>query len=168
MRNTLRAALGAGLVLCLAGCASAPPRHRAKGYIPGADLLLRYAFNHDGKITRAELERGLRQDFARDDTNHDGRLDKDEVRAVNERRWAADASTTSPLVDWNHDGYVDFDEFAAAPRSLFDQLDENGDGVVTTQELRPFVRSRAHGRPQPGEIPGLPGGDEGGGDSDSN
>ena len=75
--------------------------------------MLRYDSNNDGKITRRELEAGLRQDFRQADTNHDGVLDADEVRAANLRRIRIDQSTAIPLIDWNHDGYVDFNEFAA-------------------------------------------------------
>jgi len=102
---------------------------------PGVEMLLRYDFNHDGSVSRAEMEKGVQQDFAKADTNHDGRLEEDEVRAVNEVRWAADGSAASPLIDWNRDGIVDFGEFAAGPRSLFMQLDANGDGVLSPQEL---------------------------------
>ena len=85
--------------------------------IPRGRCSLKYDANHDGTLTRAELEAGLKADFDAADTNHDGRLDIDEVRAVNQARWSADSSAASPLVDWNHDGYVDFNEFAAAPRA---------------------------------------------------
>lgn len=99
-------------------------------------MLLQYDADHDGTLTRAEMEAGAHAAFARADTNHDGHLDEDEVRAVNQQRWKEDASTASPLVDWNHDGYVDFNEFAATPRSLFAQLDANGDGTLSPVELK--------------------------------
>jgi hypothetical protein len=147
--------------LCLSACAHHEPPKRGQGLQPGAETLLRYDFSHDGQITRAELEEGIRQDFNKADTNHDGRLDETEVRAVNQERWAQHAASTSPLVDWDHDGYVDLGEFAAGPRSLFDDLDSNGDGVVSKEELKPFVIRNRHKR-QPGDIPGLPGGDDDG------
>jgi Ca2+-binding EF-hand superfamily protein len=128
-------------VLALAGCASSRHRHRGEDHRPRwhppVNMLLRYDFNHDGSITRSEMEQGLLADFDAADTNHDGRLEPGEVRAVNEMRWRRDASTTSPLVDWNHDGVVDFDEFAATPRSLFDQLDTDGNGILSPKELNP-------------------------------
>ena len=91
----------------------------------------------NGNLTRAELNAGLRKDFDAADTNHDGVLEMDEVRAVNNRRWSEDAAATSPLVDWNRDGVVDFDEYSATARSLFDQLDVDGKGILTAQQLRP-------------------------------
>jgi len=99
-------------------------------------MLEKYA-DKKGVVTRAAMEAGLRADFAAADKNHDGCLDADEARAVNEERWKKNASTASPLIDFRHNGCVDFDEFAATPRSLFDQLDKNGDGKLTPQELHP-------------------------------
>jgi Ca2+-binding EF-hand superfamily protein len=92
------------------------------------------------------MEAGLRADFAKADTNHDGCLDANEARAVNEERWRQDESAASPLIDFEHNGCIDFNEFAATPRSLFDQLDKNGDGKLTPQELHP-------GRKPPPPVP---------------
>ena len=169
----------AALALC--GCASwfGGGHHHGRMAGGGADewhppreMLVQYDANHDGTLTRAELESGLRADFAQADKNHDGHLDEEEVRAVNQARWTANSSTTSPLVDWNHDGYVDFDEFAAAPRSLFDQMDANTDGQLTPDELNPRGRGqKPDGGHQWGGHHGSgggegPGGDEGPGDPD--
>jgi Ca2+-binding EF-hand superfamily protein len=122
----------------LASCAGPRPRddqpERPKPFHPAIELLQPYDTNKDGILTRAELEAGLKADFAAADTNHDGRLDEEETRAVNEQRWSQNASTTSTLVDWNHDGYVDFAEFAATARSLFVQLDRNGDGQLEPED----------------------------------
>jgi len=137
--------MAAGVVL--AGCGGgglfggdADPRGPQRGedeYHPSRNILEAYDLNHDGWVTRAEMEAGLKADFAKADINHDGRLDPDEVRAVNLQRWSADASTASPLVDWNHDGFVDYGEYAATARSLFDQLDTDGDGKLSPKELKP-------------------------------
>ncbi len=132
--------------LVLSGCVSnwfghdrhpRGPRPVGEEWHPPREILLKYDSNHDGTLTRAELEAGLRADFDKADTNHDGRLDIDEIRAVNQARWTADSSTASPLVDWNHDGFVDFNEFAATARSLFDQMDTDGDGKLAPDELNP-------------------------------
>ncbi|MDE2184768.1 MAG: hypothetical protein KGJ78_17275 [Alphaproteobacteria bacterium] len=98
-------------------------------------MLIRYA-DKDGNVTRADMEAGLRRDFDAADTNHDGVLEPDEVRAVNEARWKEDASAASPLIDWNQQGFVDFNEFAATARSLFQQLDVEGKGILTAKQLK--------------------------------
>ncbi|MGB8363742.1 MAG: hypothetical protein WCE20_04310 [Rhizomicrobium sp.] len=141
MKKSSFGAAATAMLLLLAGCGlfghEAPRRPRAQDapWLPAAAMLLVYV-GSDGSLTRAQLESGLRRDFAAADTNHDGCLDANEVRAVNEQRWKQDASTASPLIDFQHNGCVDFDEFAATPRTLFEQLDRNGDGKLTADELK--------------------------------
>jgi len=136
----MRKAVLLALALALGGCAThRPPRdlppEKPRDFHPQIEILQRYDADHDGAVTRAEMEAGLRADFAAADTNHDGRLDADETSAVNEQRWGEGASTTSTLVDWNQDGFVDFHEFAGTARSLFSELDRDGDGKVTPKEM---------------------------------
>lgn len=128
-----------------------PPRPEKHGSF---EFLLRYDSNGDGKITRAELEAGLRQDFRQADTNHDGLLDPDEVLAVNQRRIRIDQSIAIPIIDWNHDGYVDFAEFAAPMRSLFEQYDVDENGVVTLEEMHVRLEHVAPRKPATGDAPG--------------
>lgn len=130
---------GASLVV---GC-STPTRHwrpfeapRREDWHGPYNLILRHDADNNGKVTRRELEAGLRQDFWQADNNRDGRLDAEEVRAANLRRIRADQSTAIPLIDWNDDGYVDYGEFASAMRSLFEQYDADGDGIVTLDEMQ--------------------------------
>jgi Ca2+-binding EF-hand superfamily protein len=104
--------------------------YSAKAILAGFDS------NGDLKVTRAELEAGLRQRFWQADTNRDGRLDPDEVAAANQRMIRLGQTDAIPLIDWNHDGYVDFHEFAGGLRSLFDEMDVNGDGALTPDEFR--------------------------------
>jgi Ca2+-binding EF-hand superfamily protein len=129
------------LAFVLAGCASAPhPREQPKEWHPAINMLLKYDANHDGSITRAEMNAGLRADFAKADYKHKGCLDDDEARAVNEQRWQDDQAAATPLVDFSQNGCISFEEFAAAPRSLFDQLDTDGKGILTPKELHPVVK----------------------------
>jgi Ca2+-binding EF-hand superfamily protein len=122
------------------------------GLPPSAALLLRYDANHDGVVTREEMEAGLKADFAAADKNGDGCLDVAETRAENQRRLARDGAEASPLVDWNLDGCVDFKEFANTAHSYFDLLDKTKNGKVTLQELRgpsmPIPPRPAPGKPQ--------------------
>jgi len=106
------------------------------GLPASAALLLRYDANHDGVVTRDEMEAGLKADFAAADGNGDGCLDPAEERAENQRRLARDGAEASPLVDWNLDGCVDPKEFGNTVRSYFDLVDKTKDGKVTLVELR--------------------------------
>jgi hypothetical protein len=99
-------------------------------------LLLRYDANNDRQVTRAEMEAGLKAQYAAADTNHDGKLTSDEVQAENQRRWSQEGPQSSPLMDWNQDGNVDFEEFSGAVHSLFIAVDRNKDDVVTVKELQ--------------------------------
>ena len=174
MRKAPVKMLAVAAAVLLAGCASHRPppeggpggRHEEEWHAP-VQMLLRYDANHDGSVARAEMEAGLRADFAAADTNHDGVLDLDEVRAVNQKRWSEDQAAASPLVDWNHDGVVDFDEFAATARSLFDQMDTNGNGVLSPAELKPKESGPEPGKGEKGGSeqrgPDGPGGGRGGG-----
>jgi hypothetical protein len=129
-------------VVVLAGCASSPPPRRdpPKEWHAAVNMLIKYDANHDGSVTRAEMEAGLRADFAKADYKRKGCLDEDEARAVNEQRFSEDQSAASPLVDFKQQGCIDFDEFAATARSLFDQLDIDGDGILSPAEIHPVEK----------------------------
>jgi len=127
------------LLLGLACCASHQPKRPHEVEIPKhlpTAMLYAYAAP-DGTLTRAQMEAGLRRDFDKADANHNGCLDDSEIRTINQERWKLDASTASPLIDFKQNGCFDFDEFAATARSLFDQLDRDGKGKLTAQQLKP-------------------------------
>ncbi|HXM00841.1 MAG TPA: hypothetical protein VN932_13005 [Rhizomicrobium sp.] len=160
------------IIFALAGCgdmfgdgAHRRPEHQEAPWHPATAILTKYITNKDGSLTRAQMEAGLRADFAAADTDHDGHLDEAEVRAVNQQRLQLDQSTASPLVDWNHDGYVDFQEFSANARSLFDELDRDGDGTLTAAELNPRgdTTKKPGDQQDPGAHHGHRGGGQGGG-----
>ena len=100
-----------------------------------AAMLLKYDANHDDTVTRDELIKGLKAEFAAHDTHHNGCLDAEQAAEINQARVDADQSTATPVVDWNQDGCIDYTEFSAAPYSLFDQLDVNHDGKIDPKEL---------------------------------
>ncbi len=126
------------VILLLAGCASTPKRAHSQEppWRPAAAMLIVYAAP-DGSLTRAQMEAGLHRDFNKADVNHDGCLNQAEVRAINQQRLKDDESAASPLIDFKNTGCLDFEEYAAAPRSLFDQLDVSGTGKLTAQQLKP-------------------------------
>ena len=127
-------------VILFATAAGLAATHAAErlpiGLPPSAALLLRFDANHDGIVTREEMDAGLKADFAAADTNGDGCLDPAETRAENQRRLARDGGQASPLVDWNLDGCVDIKEFSNTAHSYFDLVDKKKDGKVTLVELR--------------------------------
>jgi EF hand domain-containing protein len=129
--------LAAGAAILLVGQARLYAAERLPPGLPAsAALLLRFDANHDGVITREEMEAGLKADFAAADTDGNGCLNPAEVRAENERRLRRDGPQASPVVDWNLDGCVDMKEFSTAAHSYFDLADRTKDGRVTELELR--------------------------------
>ncbi|MGB8600638.1 MAG: hypothetical protein WCD42_00400 [Rhizomicrobium sp.] len=174
----LALALALPLSLALGGCSSsgpAPTESHGMSYDDEAaeaassqstaldkfspvQTLLRFDANHDGKITRAELENGLKAEYAAADTNHDGVLELEEYRAVNDQRWKQFGAAATPLADWNGDGVVDFSEFSGGPRTLFEQIDANADGILTPQELNPRLKAAKKGAKGKGDAGPAPGG----------
>ncbi len=131
-----------GLVLAsalLAACSSGPARRipPAIEWHPARDTLTTYDSNQDRILTREELNAGLKRDFDLADTNKDGVLDVAEISAVNEKRWQEQGSTATPLIDWRQSGRVDFNGFAASARSLFAQMDRDGDNQLSAKEINP-------------------------------
>jgi hypothetical protein len=124
--------------LSVAACSSSRPRAQVDLMDRSRDifLLLRYDTNNDRQIVKAEMEAGLKADYAKVDVNGDGKLSPDEVQAENQRRWAAEGPQSSPLMDWNQDGNVSLAEFANAVHSLFTTCDRDSDGIVTVAELQ--------------------------------
>jgi len=134
MRTAFLAAGVLSFAVCLSGAIAA--QRLPAGLPASAKLLLRYDADHDGIITRDEMENGLKVDFAAADENHDGCLDPSEVRAENQRRLERDGAEASPLTDWNLDGCVDMREFSNTVHSYFQLADKKKDGKVTQVELR--------------------------------
>ena len=143
------------LVSCASDTPPKPHRWNPNGGSGNADwhsatgMLIKYDANKDGTLTRQELEAGLKKDFDEADVHHAGCLDADEVTAINEERMKYDESAASPLIDWknNPGGCIDFDEYAAMPRSLFEELDKDGNGKLTPDELNPRRKGKAHAPP---------------------
>jgi Ca2+-binding EF-hand superfamily protein len=144
LRPTILVLVSTVLLAACGGRQQPPPwlrpteKPRDENYHGGnAAMLLKYDANHDGTVTRDELIRGLKAEFAAHDTHHNACLDADQAAQINQERVDADQSTATPVVDWNQDGCIDYTEFSAAPYSLFDQLDADHDGKLTPKELQP-------------------------------
>ncbi|HZC37680.1 MAG TPA: EF-hand domain-containing protein [Sphingomicrobium sp.] len=105
--------------------------------------------NHDGVVTKAELQAAqthafqqrLQAEFRQLDTNHDGQLSFQEFAAAAHPNVTADQIVQK--LDTNHDGKLSADEFRAPQLSTFAKLDANHDGVVTPAEVQAYAR--AHG-----------------------
>ena len=79
----------AGVAIAIGSVAFAAER-LPPGLPASAALLLHFDADHDGVVTREEMEAGLKADYAAADTNGDNCLGPAEVRAENERRLRRD------------------------------------------------------------------------------
>jgi Ca2+-binding EF-hand superfamily protein len=105
--------------------------------------------NHDGSLTKAELDAAerrtfqqrLQAEFKQLDTNHDGQLSFGEFAAAAHTNVNVDQIVQK--LDSNHDGKISADEFRAPQLANFAKLDANHDGVVTPAEIQAFAKARA-------------------------
>jgi hypothetical protein len=122
----------------LASCAATPlagPGGLPAETAANIGALMRLDGNSDGLLDRVEVDTGLRREYAAADGDRDGRLSVNETGDENARRWRADGTAATPLIDWNQDGTVDFLEFANATRGLFDMADSDHNGALSADEL---------------------------------
>jgi Ca2+-binding EF-hand superfamily protein len=108
--------------------------------------LVTFDANHDGQLSKDELEAGLKALYAKADTSGDGFLSSSEVRPINDKLLANQGG--SPIIDWNADGKIDMSEFASQWRTKFDRSDVNSDGILDARELAGRVKPR-----KPHELP---------------
>jgi Ca2+-binding EF-hand superfamily protein len=106
--------------------------------------------NRDGKVTRAELDKALAQQFG-SAAKGAASLARDQYVAAA----ATHARTTSgrmfQRMDQNHDGTVTLAEFGASQQRMFERMDANHDGAITRDELAAPHSGSSYRRP-PGKI----------------
>jgi len=114
---------------------------------------LLYDADKNGEVSRQEMEAGLAKEMAAADSDGDGVLNLSEMQAENQRRFVANQTGFSPLIDWNRDGKVDKVEFSTTIRSMFAEMDADQNGVLSGVELR-LPRARPPQGPPAGRARG--------------
>ena len=117
----------------------------------------------DGKISESEAPQQMVNQFARVDQNSDGFLDEAEIDDFTSRArpgrqrgprqgQAGRANPADQLrnMDSNGDGQITKDEMPAQMQQRFDRMDQNGDGVVDEDEIEAMA-SRFRGGPGNGQ-----------------
>lgn len=103
---------------------------------PVAMMIAAFDDDHDGKVTRDELKRGVQRSFEAIDTAHTGKMGYIAYSdwAV---KWLGNATALpSPFeTDANGDNQITLDEMQAKFAQIFARLDKDHDGVLTRAEL---------------------------------
>lgn len=131
--------------------------------------------NKDGKVTLAEAKAAEQTRFASIDTNKDGRLTTEELEAHHaamrsahpgrgnahdergDKRGQRHGERFFKKVDANADGAIDAGESAAMAQKMFARMDDDGDGVLTKDELGRGGDCGGHKRGHKGQDEGAAG-----------
>lgn len=89
----------------------------------------------DGKVAVSDLDAHHKEFIAKADKDGDGYLTREEMDALHDARRADREARRFP--DANKDGAVDRREYEDASRARFAELDRNGDGLISKDEMRP-------------------------------
>jgi Ca2+-binding EF-hand superfamily protein len=134
------------LLLTLAGGAQAAQKLPKVGPIgptppslvvePVAMMIATFDQDQDGKVTRDELQKGVRHSFEAIDTAHSGKLGYIAF-ADWAQKWLGDATALPGPFETDADGdnQITLDEMQAKFAQIFARLDKNHDGVLTRAEL---------------------------------
>jgi EF hand len=124
--------------------------HGMRGAMMGAAIDFTAAdADKDGKVTAAELTAWQAATTAAVDANADGKLSADEISAAEVKalttRLQDHATQMVAAMDTDGDSLLSAAELLAGPHGVadFTQLDRNGDGALTADELAPAVAPAA-------------------------
>jgi Ca2+-binding EF-hand superfamily protein len=127
----------AGVIFCHQRNASTPAKGGSRSHRGGSrgagSFCSRDDLNHDGKVTRAELDQALHQQFAA--ASKGSALSKDQFTAMQGSRAETTSARAFQRLDANHDGKLTLQEFSASQQKTFARMDRNGDGVITRDEM---------------------------------
>lgn len=129
-----------------------PPATMA--YEPAAMLIATFDADGDGRVTRAELEAGVRRSFDAIDTARTGKLGYIDFADWAERYLGDRNALPSPYeTDRDGDNRISLAELQATLGGFFTRYDRDKDGVVTRAELL-TIRGRPFGEDRPDERDG--------------
>ena len=103
---------------------------------PVAMMIATFDDDHDGKVTREEMRKGVERSFYAIDTAHTGKMGYI-LFSDWAKLWLGDPNALpSPFeVDADGDNQITLDELQASFGRIFARLDKDKDGVLTRTEL---------------------------------
>lgn len=129
------AVLVAGAGIAVAQMAAPPPAPDMYGPGPAHGrlaerLLSDFDLNHDGKITKAELDKALAQRFS-EASGGAAALSEAQFAKSHEKILRQHTDKTFHSLDWNGDGVLSLDEFRSPLRARFAMMDRDGTGTIS-------------------------------------
>jgi Ca2+-binding EF-hand superfamily protein len=115
--------------------------HRRGGGFRGAgNLCAEYGQGTDGKLTRAQLDKALAQQFAAAAKGGNG-LTPEAFYGIELARFRDMNAKMFKRLDKDGDGKLTLAEFGAPQAKMFDRMDKNHDGAITKDELARHSRA---------------------------
>jgi Ca2+-binding EF-hand superfamily protein len=111
-------------------------KRRSGGFRGRGSLCAKNDLNQDGKLTRAELDKAVAQQFK------GPAMTADQFYAITVARYRDVASKMFERADSDRDGKLTLAEFAAREEKYFARLDKNHDNAVTKDEMSSSRRPR--------------------------
>jgi Ca2+-binding EF-hand superfamily protein len=93
-----------------------------------------FDLNRDGKVTRAELDQGLHQQFQAA-TKNGPFMSPDQLYGLELAHYREMDARIFQHMNTSYTGKLTLQEYAASEAKFFARLDKNGDGVITVDEL---------------------------------
>ncbi|HKD21942.1 MAG TPA: EF-hand domain-containing protein [Rhizomicrobium sp.] len=93
-----------------------------------------FDLNRDGKVTHAEMDQALHQQF-QTATRNGAFMTIDQLYALELARYREMDARIFQRINTSYTGKLTLQEYAASEAKFFARLDKNGDGVITQDEL---------------------------------
>ena len=116
----------------------------------GPNLIKQFDTNNDGKLTQQEIDAARQARLTEFDADKNGALSLEEYQALWLDAMRRAMVRAFQANDTDGDGSVTIVEFQARFADLVEDLDRNGDGELTRDELRRPGRGGPHGWGPPG------------------
>jgi Ca2+-binding EF-hand superfamily protein len=117
----------------------------ARGHARGGARFFRYDLNHDGKVTRDEMNRVLAQEFSQV-AGRAPAIAREQFIAYRLKNLRQHTQQMFRRADWNNDGRLSLEEYMTSERTRFERADREGAGVVSCGSQSSHAKTGSHTR----------------------